>query len=57
MVLKLYKKEYIMANEEENMQAFINEVSILSSCDHKNIIKLINYGRAGTIQFTNGSVL
>lgn len=37
VALKLYKKEYILENEK-NTDALISEVSILASCNHKNII-------------------
>jgi len=43
VALKIFKKEIINRNKK-NVESFKNEVAILSSCNHKNIIKLIDYG-------------
>ena len=55
IVLKLLKKEYIQESNE-NMRSLLREVSILSNCNHKNIIKFIDYGTSGTIQYLDGHI-
>lgn len=49
----MIKEEYIMASQD-NVDALINEVRILKSCDHKNIIKLIDNGSNGTLILSTG---
>ena len=34
-----------------------NEISLLRYCDHKNIIKMLDYGCKGTQTFPDGEVL
>lgn len=57
IALKVYKKEYVMICEDNEKCGLISEVSMLSCCDHENIIKFIDYGNSGKMQLSNGHVL
>ena len=50
VALKILKKEYLK-KDKKNADSLVNEIAILTSCDHKNIIKLIEYGYEGVIHF------
>ena len=55
VAIKIFKKEYISRNKK-NIENVLNEVAILSGCNHKNIIKLVDYGYDGILDFESGKI-
>ena len=45
-----------MLENTDNIEAIIREVSILECCDHKNIVKVIDYGNNGVLQISNTDI-
>ena len=51
VAIKLFKKHYLHGkfNRDDEIAAFVNEVTILESFEHRNIVKIYEYGYDGTL--------
>ena len=56
VAVKIMKEEFLM-RDEESRKAVVNEVVILSTLKHPNIIKILEYGDAGWVLKPNGKEL
>lgn len=56
MAIKILKEEFI-SRDEDSRKAVVNEVVILQSLKHPNIIKILEYGDAGWVLKPSGRQL